>query len=152
MISRCWRWLVNEWQHNICHSAFGFVVYIGCGTTIFSLHFLYKILIYLLWISISYSHWGGVMVLLHPLLYLILSLQTRQTLEGKVTELHLEVTQCKLMVENKDEEMDKMMDELNAVKKVSWRGILVIPKFIKVILFFKRKLIKSCILARVMSN
>ncbi|XP_033634679.1 myosin-11-like isoform X2 [Asterias rubens] len=45
--------------------------------------------------------------------------KTRQGLEGKVTELHLEVTQSKLMVENKDEEMDKMMEELNAVKKVS---------------------------------
>ncbi|XP_038076508.1 myosin-9-like isoform X2 [Patiria miniata] len=45
--------------------------------------------------------------------------KTRQTLEGRLTELQLEVTQSKLMVEKKEEEMDKMMEELNAVKKVS---------------------------------
>ncbi|XP_022109970.1 myosin-11-like isoform X2 [Acanthaster planci] len=44
--------------------------------------------------------------------------KTRQTLEGKLTELQLEVTQSKLLVEKKEEEMDKMADELNAVKKV----------------------------------
>ena len=35
-----------------------------------------------------------------------------------MTELQLEVTQSKLMVENKEEEMEKMTEELNAVKKV----------------------------------
>ena len=35
-----------------------------------------------------------------------------------MTELQLEVTQSKLMVEKKEEEMDKMTEELNAVKKV----------------------------------
>ena len=39
-------------------------------------------------------------------------------LENQITDMQLEVTQSKLAVETKEEEMEKMTEELNAVKKV----------------------------------
>lgn len=45
-------------------------------------------------------------------------------LDAKVTEMQLEVTQSKLAAETSEEEMDKMSEELSAVKKVGQRSNL----------------------------
>ncbi|KAJ8029885.1 hypothetical protein HOLleu_29401 [Holothuria leucospilota] len=44
--------------------------------------------------------------------------KAKQMLDARVTEMQLEVTQSKLAAENSEEEMDKMSEELGAVKKV----------------------------------